>query len=303
MDEGIAYPILLGNKNKIHSIINDYQLDLSEAIIIDPREENEPPHLNDYVEKFYQKRQRRGITLNESESILRNRLIYYGTMMVNQGHADALISGLTRNYSDTIRPALEIIGTHEKYSKVSSMYMMLTKKGPIFFADTTIIPNPTSQELANIAIIASDFMRINFNIEPVVAMLSYSNFGTSDDEESRKVRKAVEILKNEKVDFTVDGEIQANFALETKNLNETFPFSDLLDKSVNLLIFPTLSSANICYKIVQSLGGVEAIGPIIIGLKKPVHILQMGSSIREIINMITIATIDSQNKILLDSDR
>ncbi len=247
-----------------------------------------------FGDRLFEKRHRRGYNHYEAHKIIRERN-YFASMMVEEGYADAMISGLTRKYADTIRPGLEIIGTSKKGRKVSSMYMMLTKKGPLFFADTTIISNPTVDELVDITFLTAQTVR-SFNIEPKVALLSYSNFGSSDEEEPRIVREAMKKINALNPDFIVDGEIQANFAFSSEALKENYPFSKLVNNPPNVLIFPNLSAANIAYKLLQSMNTAEAVGPILMGMNKPVHILQLGSSVREILNMVTIATIDAQQR-------
>jgi malate dehydrogenase (oxaloacetate-decarboxylating)(NADP+) len=289
-DEGIAIPILLGNRKKLHALMEEHHLRLDDIQIIDPREESQTLH--EFGELFFAKRKRRGFTLYEARKIMQERN-YYGAMMVETGQADALISGLTRNYTETIKPALRIIGTHTEGGKVAGMYIMITKNGPLFFADTTININPTVEELVEITLLTAHAVR-QYNIEPRIAMLSYSNFGSSNTESAIKVRKAVEILHAKHPDLIVDGEIQANFAFNTQLLKDNFPFSDLADQGANTLIFPNLDSGNVAYKLLQTTGAAEAIGPVLLGLKKPVHILQLGSSVREIVNMVTIAVVDAQ---------
>jgi len=232
--------------------------------------------------------------LYEARKIMKERN-HFGAMMVETGAADAMISGLTRKYADPIRPALQIIGVQEGVSRVAGMYIMNTKQGPYFFADTTMNVNPTAQELVDITVLTANSVK-QFNITPRIALLSYSNFGSSEGELPNKVRDAVELLHKNYPGMIVDGEMQANFALNNELLKEQFPFSDLVDKKVNTLIFPTLASGNIAYKLMQEMGNAEAIGPVLIGMKKPVHILQLGSSVREIVNMVTIAVIDAQAK-------
>jgi malate dehydrogenase (oxaloacetate-decarboxylating)(NADP+) len=206
-----------------------------------------------------------------------------------------MISGLTRKYADPIRPALQIIGVQENVSRVAGMYIMNTKQGPFFFADTTMNMNPSVQELVDIAVLTANSVK-QFNIIPRIALLSFSNFGSTDGEVPNKVRDAVDILHKNYPGMIVDGDMQANFALNNELLKEQFPFSDLVDKKVNTLIFPNLASGNIAYKLIQEMGAAEAIGPVLIGLKKPVHVLQLGSSVREIVNMVTIAVVDAQEK-------
>lgn len=289
-EEGIAVPILLGNKKRIQSLIDEHNLRLEGVTVIDPREES--THLDAFCKAFFEKRKRRGFTLYESRKIMQERN-YYGSMMVETGQADALISGLTRNYADTIKPALRIIGTQDNVSKVAGMYIMNTKDGSMFFADTTINIDPTVEDIVEITLLTARAVR-QFNIEPRIALLSYSNFGSSNTESAIKMRKAVEILHVQHPDLLVDGEVQANFAFTPQLLKDNYPFSDLAAGGANTLIFPNLDAGNIAYKLLQSVGGAEAIGPIMLGMKKPVHILQLGSSVREIVNMVTIAVVDAQ---------
>jgi malate dehydrogenase (oxaloacetate-decarboxylating)(NADP+) len=293
-DEGIAKPILLGDVEKIRKLIADNNLDLSDIPIIDPRTAEEEERRNHFGDIFFKKRQRRGVTVYEARKLMTERN-HYGAMMVETGAADALISGLTRKYADPIRPALQIIGVQENVSRVAGMYIMNTKQGPFFFADTTMNVNPTVQELVDITVLTANSVK-QFNIIPRIAILSYSNFGSAEGEVPNKVRDVVDILHKNYPGMIVDGDMQANFALNNDLLKEQFPFSDLVDKKVNTLIFPNLASGNIAYKLIQEMGAAEAIGPVLIGLKKPVHVLQLGSSVREIVNMVTIAVVDAQSK-------
>jgi len=290
-DEGIATPILLGNPDKIRQIMKDHDLYLGDVEILDPK--NGCEHTREYVEYLYKKRQRRGITLYEAKKLLNDRN-YYGACMVQFGEADALISGLTKDYVTTIRPALHIIGT-EGGSRVAGMYMMITPKGPVFFGDTTVNVDPTVQELVDITVLLEHSVR-QFNITPRVAILSYSNFGSNKGTIPDKTREAVKILHDKYPHMLVDGEMQANFALNQELLADNFPFSTLSGKPANTLIFPNLESGNIAYKLLQEIGGAEAVGPILLGLNKSVHVLQLGSSVREIVNMVTIAVVDAQQK-------
>ncbi len=274
-DEGIAIPILLGRKHKIEPIIEEYGLDLEGVQIIDPRSPEEQDRKNRYAEILFEKRKRRGVTLSEAREMMRSRN-YFGSAMVEVGDADALISGLTRKYSDTIRPALQVIGKDDGVNKIAGMYLIFTKKGPFFLADTTINFNPSVEDLVDITLLTAKIIK-RFRIEPRIAMLSYSNFGSSDGEDAVKMRKAVEYLHKHYPDIIVDGEIQANFALNRELRSEIFSFSELGNKKTNTLIFPNLSSGNIAYKLMQEMGGYEAVGPILLGMKKPVHILQLGS--------------------------
>ncbi|MBZ0099944.1 MAG: NADP-dependent malic enzyme [Taibaiella sp.] len=293
-DEGIAIPILLGEERKIRKLIADNRIQLSNVEILDPRNENTTERRERYGDLFFAKRQRRGYNLYEAKKVMRERP-YFGCMMVDQGEADALISGLTRQYPDTIRPALEIIGTHETANRVAGMYMMLSKKGPLFFADTTINFNPTEDELIDITLQTARAVE-QFNIKPRIAMLSYSNFGATPSPEANLVRSAVAKIKEKYPDLVIDGEMQAGVAFNKDLLRENYPFSSLVDESPNTLIFPNLAAGNIAYHLLQEVGGAEAVGPILLGLKKPVHVLQLGSSIRQIVNMVAIAVVEAQFK-------
>ncbi len=291
-EEGIAIPILLGDTNKIHALIEEHQLELNDVQILDPKVED--TMVANYAQLFFEKRKRRGVTEYEAKKAMRDRN-HFGAMMLDQGDGDALISGLTKNYPLTIRPALQIIGTEADTSKVAGMYLMLTKQGPIFLADTTVNIDPNVEELVEITKLVAKSVN-KFNISPRIAMLSYSNFGNSETPNPMKVRKAVEILHQQHPELIVDGEMQANFALNPALLKDNFPFSTLNGAPANTLIFPNLDAGNAAYKILQEIGGAEAVGPILIGMKKPVHILQLGSSVREIVNMVTIAVVDAQSK-------
>jgi malate dehydrogenase (oxaloacetate-decarboxylating)(NADP+) len=293
-DDGIAKPILLGNKEKILALIEEHQIDIGDTPIIDtwlPEEEERRAKFGDLL---WARQQRRGLTQYDARKLMRDRN-YFGAMMVDQGLADAMISGLTRKYGAPIKPALDVIGVQEGVSRVAGLYMMITKRGPYFFADTTMNTDPTAQQLADIAVLTANTVK-QFNIIPRIAMLSYSNFGSAEGDVPKKAQEAVKILHKNYPGLIVDGDVQANFAVNNDLLKEQFPFSNLVDKDVNTFIFPNLASGNIAYKLLQELGGAEAIGPVLMGLKKPVHVLQLGSSVREIVNMITIAVVDAQNK-------
>lgn len=291
-EEGIAIPILLGDKEKIRQIILENELELEGIEIINPLEEKEKS--SQYADALHKKRQRRGLTIYEAKKLMRDRN-YFGVSMVEFGEADALISGLTKNYASTIRPALQIIGTEKGVNRVAGMYMMLTKKGPVFFGDTTVEVDPSIEELVDITVLL-DISVKKFGITPRIALLSYSNFGSNEGIVPEKTRNAVKILHNKFPEIIVDGEMQANFAINTELLKENFPFSTLNGSPANVLVFPNLESGNIAYKLMQELGEAEAVGPILLGLKKPIHVLQLGSSVREIVNMVTIAVVDSQTK-------
>lgn len=292
-DENIAKPILLGDKNRIAAIAEENVIDLSDMQIIDIIKDHEDQR-NEFGDAFWQKRQRRGLTQFDARKLMRDRN-YFGAMMVENGLADAMISGLTRKYSLPIKPALEIISTLPGVSRVAGLYIMVTKRGPYFFADTTMNTDPTAEELVDIAVLTANTVK-QYNIMPRMAMLSYTNFGSADGAVPNKVAKAVSILHNNYPGLIVDGDLQANFATNNNLLKEQFPFSTLVDKDVNTFIFPNLAAGNIAYKLMQELGGAEAIGPVLMGLNKPVHVLQLGSSVREIVNMITLAVVDAQNK-------
>ena len=299
-DDGAAYPILLGDSTKIKRIAEANDIDISEMPIIDPRTDAQEEKRTHYGELFFNKRQRKGFNAYESFKMMQDRN-YYGCMMVETGDADAMISGLTRNYADAIRPGLQIIGTEEGVKKIAGMYLLITKKGPMFLADTTVNFNPTAEELADIAQMVAKEVR-SFNITPRIAMLSYSNFGSSDGEEAKIVSKATAILKQRNPSLIVDGEMQGNLAFNNDVLKENYPFSELVDEDVNVLIFPNLTAGNIAYHLLKELGGAEAIGPILLGMKKPVHVLQLGSSVRNIVNTALVAVVDAQSKTKLETE-
>ena len=293
-DEGIGYPILLGDESKIRHIAQSNRIDLEGLPIIDPRSESQDDKRASYGEKFFEKRGRKGFNSYEARKVMRDRN-YYGCMMVECGDADCMISGLAKNYPDTIRPALHTIGTETGVEKIAGMYLMLTKKGPLFLADTTVNFNPTAAELAEITLMVAKEVR-HFNITPRIAMLSYSNFGSSDSHEAKLVAEARKIVKHKSPNLIVDGEMQASVAFNKELMKENYPFCELVDKDVNVLIFPNLAAGNIAYNLLKELDTADAIGPILLGLKKPVHILQLGSSVRSILNMALIAVVDAQIK-------
>jgi malate dehydrogenase (oxaloacetate-decarboxylating)(NADP+) len=293
IDEGIAIPILLGNVERIRQIMLENDLQLGDVAIIDPRQDTGERACK-YADYLYSKRQRKGITLFEAKKLMRDRN-YYGACMVQFGDADALISGLTKNYVSTVKPALQIIGTEPGVKKVAGMYMMITKKGPVFFGDTTVNVSPNAQDLVDITVLIDKSVK-KFNIKPRIAVLSYSNFGSNEGIIPEMVRETVSILHTQYPHIMVDGDMQANFAINPDLLADNYPFSTLVGDPANTLIFPNLESGNIAYKLLQELGGAEAVGPILLGMKKSVHILQLGSSVREIVNMVTIAVVDAQEK-------
>jgi malate dehydrogenase (oxaloacetate-decarboxylating)(NADP+) len=294
LDENIAYPILLGEEKKIEKIAHDNGIDLDGIPIIDPRSDKWEKKRHEYAALYFKKRQRRGVNSYEASKIMKER-IRFACMMVNTGDADAVISGLTRNYPQTVKPALEIVGTEKGVNKIAGMYIVITKKGPVFLADTTVNFNPTAEELADITIMVAKEVK-TFGIVPKIAMLSYSNFGTSNTPEAIVVRNARELVKQKSPDLVVDGEMQGILAFNKELLKENYPFSELVGMDVNTLIFPNLSAGNIAYNLLQELGGFDTIGPVLLGLAKPVHVLQLGSNVRAIVNMVLIAVVDAQQK-------
>ena len=295
LDEGIAIPILLGNPDIIHDIAEINNIIIEGMDIINPKSEVVVKKRQEYADIFFQKRQRRGINKYEAGKLMKDRN-HFGCMMVETGDADAMISGLSRNYPDTIRPAIQIIGTEDDVKKIAGMYIMLTKKGPLFLADTTVNFNPTAEELADITLLVAKEVK-SLGITPRIAMLSYSNFGSSDTPEAVTVRNARAIVKQKNPSLIVDGEVQGIVAFNKEILRENYPFSELVDNgNVNTLIFPNLSAGNIAYNLLQEVGEADAIGPVLLGLKKPIHVLQLGSSTRSILNMVMIAVIDAQYK-------
>lgn len=293
-EEGVAYPILLGKRKKIEKLIAEYNIEFPEVQIIDPKEEEEEARRIAYGKVFFEKRKRKGFTEFEAVQVMRERN-HFGAMMVETGDADAMISGISRNYRDVVRPVFQTIGLEKDVSVVAGLYILVTKRGPLFLADTTINMDPTAEELAEITNNVAKMVR-KFKVNPRIALLSYSNFGSSPGKDASKMAKAVEILHEQYPSLIVDGELQANFALNNELMMEKFSFSHLANKQVNTLIFPNLTSSNISYKLLQEMVEGDAIGPILVGLKKSVHVLQMGSSVREIINMVKVAVVDAQNK-------
>jgi len=294
LEEGVGYPILLGDESKILRIAKENGIDLDDMPIVNPKDEALEETRRLYGDMFFEKRKRKGLNKYEAYKIKKDRN-YFGCMMVEEGEADCMISGLSRNYPDTIRPALQVIGTEDGVKKIAGMYIMFTKRGPLFLADTTVNFNPTSEELAEITLLVAKEVA-QFNIKPRIAMLSYSNFGSSDSAEANLVRKAREIVKQKAPNLICDGEVQAFLAFNKEILKENYPFTELLNGDVNTLIFPNLAAGNVAYNLLQEVGGADSIGPVLLGLKKPVHVLQLGSSIRSIFNMVLIAVVDAQQK-------
>jgi malate dehydrogenase (oxaloacetate-decarboxylating)(NADP+) len=291
-DEKVAIPILLGNKEKIELLIHEQNLDLKGVPIVDPYMDEEK--LKHFGNVLFEKRKRKGLTPQECIRLMKDRN-YFGAMMVELGEADALISGLTKDYPKTILPALHVIGVKKDIDRVAGMYIMNTAKGPFFFSDTTVNVNPTAEQLVEIIGLTANGVKF-FDIEPRIAVLSYSNFGSAKGEIAQKTSKATLLAKAKYPELVIEGEMQANVALNEEIQIGNYPFSDLIGKKANTLIFPDLSSGNIAYKLLSELGNAEAIGPVLLGMNKPVHILQLGSSIREIINMVAIAVVDAQTQ-------
>ena len=292
-EEAIAIPILLGNREIILELKKELGFE-AEVVIIDPKEKEEQARRNRFAEAYWESRKRRGITLYESERLMSER-IYFAAMMVNEGEADGLVAGHTRSYPTVVKPMLQLIGKAHRAAIVATTNLMMTARGPMFLSDTAINIDPTADELVKIALMTAKTARM-FGVEPVIAMVSYSNFGSSSNERASKIRDAVAFLHENHPDLIVDGEIQSDFALNSEMLKEKFPFSKLAGKKVNTLIFPNLDSANITYKLLKELNKVESIGPIMMGMSKPVHIFQLGASVEEMVNMATIAVIDAQEK-------
>lgn len=289
-DEGIAHPILLGNKEKVNEIMAEYDIQ-TDIPIIDPKSKEAEEQVNKLAKILWKKRQRKGMTLYNAQRILTNR-DYFGSMMVEAGEAEAFLTGSTRSYAASLKPALETIGAQPGVPKVAGLMLLLTKKGPMFFADTTINPDPTAEELARIAKM-TDYVVRGIGIRPRIAMLSFENFAART-EVSKKVSKAVSILHKAYPEMVVDGEIQPDFAMNEELISKNYPFSKLSGKSANVFIFPDLASGNLSYKILRGIEDARVVGPILMGMNKPVHILQMRSNISEIVNLATIAVLDIQ---------
>ena len=292
VDDGIIQPVLLGRKEVILSLIEEYSIELDGVEIIDPKDKKLKSKREEFGFLLWEKRRRKGLTKFEAVKLMRERN-YFGSMMVDVGEADALISGITRNYPSTIKPALEVIGKREEVTNVLGMYIMNTKKGTLFLADTTINIDPTEDEIVEITEMVAKAIK-SLRLTPRIALLSYSNFGSSRTKGSGKMARAAARIKKNNPNLIVDGEIQADFALNKEKMEHLFDFSELSEKSANTLIFPNLESGNIAYKLIQELEDTDSIGPILVGMKKPVHILQLGSTVREIVNMITLAAVDAQ---------
>ena len=290
-EEGIGFPILLGKKDVILRLKKELGFD-ADVPIIDPKTPEEEARRNKFANTYWMSRQRRGISLFDAQNLMRERN-YFAAMMVNEREADALLTGYSRSYPSVVKPMLQLIDKAPGVSLVATTNLMITNRGPMFLSDTAINTNPTAEELAKIAIMTAKAAKM-FGIEPVIAMISFSNFGSSVNNSATKVREAVEYLHSNHPDMIIDGEIQADFALNPEMLAAKFPFSKLAGKKVNTLIFPNLESANITYKLLKELNKIDSIGPIMLGMGKPVHIFQLGASVEEMVNMAAIAVIDAQ---------
>ena len=293
-EEGICIPVLLGKRSLIEKLIQEYSLDFGDVEIVDPKSEEEEEKRNQFGKAFFNARKRKGVTEYEAIQLMRERN-HFGAMMVEQGDADAVLSGLTRNYREVVKPFIQTIGLQKDVTTIAGMYILITKKGPLFLADTTINVDPTAEQIAELTNNVAKMVR-KFKVTPRIALLSYSNFGSSPGKDSKKMSKATNILHEKHPSLVVDGEVQANFALNNDLLQEKFPFSLLTNKEVNTLIFPNLAAGNISYKLLQEITEGDAIGPVLVGLNKSAHVLQLGASVREIINMVKVAVVDAQNK-------
>lgn len=293
MEEGIGIPILLGDLDTVLKLKQEINFD-SEVLIIDPKSITEKQRIQHYSDILWNKRKLKGSTYHDIEKIMCQR-DYFAAMMVQTGDADTMITGHTRSYSSSVKPILQLIDTHKSINRVATTNIILTNRGPIFLSDTAINPNPTARELVDITLITERTARM-FGIKPVIAMISFSNFGSSTDPSATKVSEAIAILHTDYPDLVVDGELQADFALNPTMMASKFPFSKLVGKKVNTLIFPNLDSANITYKLLKELNAAVSIGPIMMGLDKPVHIVQLGASVAEMVNMAAVAVITAQEE-------
>ncbi|WP_430614016.1 NADP-dependent malic enzyme [Flavobacterium sp. JP2137] len=292
-EEGIGIPILLGDKKIILELMKEIGFD-ADVEIIDPKTKEEAERRNRFATSYWESRKRKGTTFYDAEKWMRERN-YFAAMMVNEGDADALVTGYSRSYPSVIKPILELIPKAAGVSKVATTNVMMTKRGPMFLADTAINPNPSAEDLAKIALMTERTVRM-FGLDPVVAMLSFANFGSADHESPAKMRKAVAYLHENHPEMIVDGEIQIDFALNPEMLKDKFPFSKLVNKKVNTLVFPNLDAANMMYKMLKELDKVTSIGPIVLGLDKAVHVFQLGASVEEMVNMSAVAVVDAQVK-------
>ena len=292
-EDKIAFPILLGNRETILELKAEIGFE-ADVPIIDPKTKEEDKTRNRYAAIFWKSRQRRGMSLLDAQKWMRERN-YFAAMMINEGDADAMVSGYSRSYPTVVKPIMQLIGKARGVSLIATTNMMMTNRGPMFLSDTAINPNPSADDLAKIALMTAKTVRM-FGMEPIIAMISFSNFGSSPIDSASKVREAVAFLHENHPELTVDGELQADFALNPEMLKDKFPFSKLAGKKVNTLVFPNLEAANITYKLLKELYKVDSIGPIMLGMEKPVHIFQLGASVEEMVNMVAVAVVDAQEK-------
>jgi malate dehydrogenase (oxaloacetate-decarboxylating)(NADP+) len=293
LDEGIAKPILLGSRAKIQAICDENHLDLGDTEIMDFKHADNANLVAEFAELFYEKRKRRGVTRWEANKQVR-KSNYFAAMMLETNRADGVISGLTKNYPESIRPALQIIGKQKGVKKVSGMYLLLSNKGPLFFSDTTVNFEPSVEDIVEITELTAKAVK-RFNIIPRIALLSYSNFGSADGADAIKMRQATQILQEKHPDWIIEGEMQAHLAFDKELRQQNYPFASLGNDTANTLIFPNLSAANIAYNLLKEAADIEYVGPILLGLGKPTHILQLGASVREIVNMVAIAVVEAQS--------
>lgn len=293
-EEGIGIPILLGRKEVVQELMAEIDFDPSKVTLIDPESDEEVAQRNSYVEVYWKTRARSGVTKYDAQRLMKDRN-YFGAMMVNEGDADALLSGYSRAYPTVVKPMLELIGMAKGIDRVAATNLMNTSRGPLFISDTSINIDPSAKDLAKIALMTARTVRL-FGMDPVIAMISYANFGSSKHAQARKVKEAVGMLHKASPELKVDGELQIDFALNKEMLQSKFPFSRLVGKKVNTLIYPNLEAANSTYKLLKELNKADSIGPILMGMKRPVHIFQLGASVEEMVNMAAVAVIDAQEK-------
>ena len=292
-EEGIAKPILLGNREAIEKLRTELDY-VEELPIIDPASPEWAEKVEKYARDFWEANQRKGMTLLEARRLMQTRN-YFGAMMINEGEADALVTGYSRSFASSFRPLIRVIGPQKGVKKVASTVLLITKKGPLFFSDAAVIEDPSVEQLVDITSLTAQTVKL-FNLEPVIAFLSFSNFGTSEHPQAVKMKQAVRLVKERMPHLFVDGEVQADFALNREKLRREFPFSDLVNRKVNTLIFPNLSAANIAYKLIHEIQGAQLVGPILMGMRKAVHVVQLGASVDEMVHMTAVAVIDAQTK-------
>ncbi len=292
-EEGIAKPVLLGKKEVIEKVKEE--LEYTEDLpVIDPASDEMKEKVKEYALEYWKANQRKGMTLLEAERLM-GLTNYFAAMMVDKGEADGMITGYSRSFSASIRPLIRIIGEEKGVKKLSATVLLMTKKGPLFFSDAAIIEDPTPEEIADLTKMTAETVKL-FNIEPVIALLSFSNFGSSKHPQARKMQEALYLIRERYPSLIVDGEVQADFALNREKLKKEFPFSDLTGRKVNTLIFPNLSAANIAYKLIKEIHGAQLVGPIMMGMRKAAHVVQLGAAVDEMVNMTALAVIDAQRK-------